>query len=433
MAVVRDIEGSVLKCAARDRAGSGRAGLAGLALLAALAGFPTLAASAEPPAGPPGAAFYVPPAPLPPGAPGTLVWTRPLDGTMALPSASSNTLVLYRSLDPAGGIVPVSGTISIPRGAVPPGGWPIITWTHGTTGLGPQCAPSLDTAGGPEHAYIADIRALLDGFVQAGYAVVATDYQGLGVAGFHPFMLGGPTGRNALDLVHAARQLSPDLGTRYAVVGHSQGGQVDLFATSQGPQVLGDLKLVGNVAFAPGSHIAEWLATVMADDKASPALPYVMYVLSAYAHADPSIDLTRILTPQAIAHLPDLFEGCMTHATTSGYWSTAISRDQFLEDADVTAFLDKGLQNEPGLQKISVPTLIVQGTADHTVPPIYTDDVARELCSGGVALTYLPIPKASHDGSMAEGAQTAKTWLDARFAGTAATSNCGALPKAATP
>ncbi|OYX15128.1 MAG: lipase [Rhizobiales bacterium 32-66-8] len=384
-------------------------------------------------AGPAGAAFYVPPAPLPPGAAGTPIWTRPLDGTMALPSAASNTLVLYRATDAAGAIVPVSGTLSVPPGPVPSGGWPVLTWTHGTTGLGPQCAPSLDTADGPEHPYIADIQALLDGFIRAGYAVVATDYQGLGVAGFHPFMQGVPTGRNALDLVRAARQLNPDLGARYAVVGHSQGGQVDLFAAAQGPQVLSELKLVGNVAFAPGSHIAEWLAKVMADPAASPALPYVMYVLSSYAHDDPAIDLTRILTPEAIAHLPDLFVGCMSRATSTGYWSTAIARDQFVATPDTAAFLAKGRLNEPGLQAISVPTLIVQGTADTTVPPLYTDDVARQLCAGGVALTYLPAPGATHDGAMAQAAPTVRTWLDARFAGTAATSNCGALPKAATP
>jgi len=84
--------------------------------------------------GPAGDGFYAPP-PLPPGKRGSVIWTRPLDGTMALPSAAKNILAAYRSVDDKGQIVPVTGTIAIPKGVAPRGGWPVITWTHGTTGL----------------------------------------------------------------------------------------------------------------------------------------------------------------------------------------------------------------------------------------------------------------------------------------------------------
>ena len=142
---------------------------------------PAMAASI--PAGPAGDAFYTPPSPLPKGPRGSVIWTRPLDGTMALPSAAKNILVLYRSVGGKGESVAVSGTISIPQGAPPRGGWPVITWTHGTTGLAPVCAPSRDTEKGPEHDYIAVIRTLLDSFVKKGYVIVASDYAGLGTPG----------------------------------------------------------------------------------------------------------------------------------------------------------------------------------------------------------------------------------------------------------
>ena len=186
-----------------------------------------LPVTAEPAAvGPAGGAFYTPPSPLPPGTRGSVIWTRSLEGTMALPSAGRNILVLYRSPDAQGRVVPVSGTVSIPSGEPPRGGWPVITWTHGTTGLAPICAPSRDTGNGPEHEYIAVIRTLLDGFVKKGYAIVASDYKGLGTPGAHPFLQGVPTGRNALDMLRAARAIEPKIGTRYAVMGHSQGGQL---------------------------------------------------------------------------------------------------------------------------------------------------------------------------------------------------------------
>jgi len=382
------------------------------------------------PAGPVGDAFYTPPSPLPKGPRGSVIWTRPLKGTMALPGAASNTLVLYRSVGGKGESVAVSGTVAIPQGAPPRGGWPVITWTHGTTGLAPACAPSRDTDSGPEHDYIATIRTLLDGFVKQGYVVVASDYAGLGTPGDHPFLQGIPTGRNALDMLRAAKAIEPGIGKRYAVMGHSQGGQVDLFAAAQGPRYASEFRLVGNVAFAPGSHIAGRLDAVMTSPKNELALPYVLYTLGSYAKTNKNIDLKRILTPQALSHMPDLFEGCMSHALSTGYWSTAIAKDQFVAKPDVRAFLKMARRNEPGLLRIFAPTLLVQGTADVTVLPGDTDDVARQLCIRGNDVEYRPIVSADHNGSMQKGGADALAWIDARFKGAKIVTNCRALPKA---
>lgn len=381
-------------------------------------------------AGPAGDAFYTPPSPLPKGPRGSVIWTRPLSGTMALPSAKTNTLVLYRSVDGKGDSVAVSGTVAIPQGTPRRGGWPVITWTHGTTGLAPACAPSRDTDNGPEHDYIAIIRTLLDSFVKKGYVVVASDYAGLGTPGDHPFLQGVPTGRNALDMLRAAKALEPAIGKRYAVMGHSQGGQVDLFAAAQGPRYASEFRLVGNVAFAPGSHIAGRLSTVMTSSKNELALPYVLYTLDSYAKTNNAIDLKRILTPQALSHMPDLFQGCMTHALSTGYWSTAIAKDQFVAKPDVRAFLKMAQKNEPGLLRIFAPTLLVQGAADVTVLPGDTDDVAKQLCFRGNDLEYKPIAGADHNGSMQKGGAYALAWIDARFKGDRAMKNCRALPKA---
>ncbi|HWV52089.1 alpha/beta fold hydrolase [Pseudorhodoplanes sp.] len=379
--------------------------------------------------GPDGDGFYIVP-PLPAKPHGSVIWARPLTGTMALPSAARNILVAYPSVDGLGGIAPVSGTIAIPQGEAPKGGWPVITWTHGTTGLNAICAPSRDTAGGPEHPYIETIRTLLDGFVKRGYAVVATDYAGLGIAGFHPFLQGVPTGRNALDMLRAAREIEPAIGKRYAVMGHSQGGQVDLFTASLGPTYVPDFKLVGNVAFAPGSHIADRLNAVMKSDKTELSLPYVLYTLWSYARSERSIDLQRILTPQAIRHLPDLYVQCMSHALSQGYWSKAIAKDQFVAKPDISIFREFAQLNEPGRLRITAPTLIIQGTGDVTVFPEATDDLARQLCARGNVVAYKPIAGADHNGSMKEGAAMAMDFIDARFAGKKAENQCKALPKA---
>lgn len=392
---------------------------------------PALAETA--PTGPEGLAFYDIPAPLPGGDIGTILRARPLDGTMALPSAARNTLVMYLSRDPAGAPVAVTGTVSVPAGEAPEGGWPVITWTHGTTGLAAVCGPSRDTEDGPEHGYIAVIRDLLDQFVAAGYAVVATDYQGLGTEGFHPFLQGRPNGWNALDMLRAARSLEPGIGTRFAVMGHSQGGHADLFTAAEATADMQGYHLVGNIAMAPGSQIASRLDLVRTSDKVELSVPYVTYVLISYAGTYPGIALDRILSPQALAAVPELYDQCMTHALTQGHWSTAIARDQFLPDSDLAAFLRAAETNEPGQLKIDVPTLILQGDSDVTVFPSATDALAVQLCDGGNQLEYHVVQGADHDGAMSMGAPVALSWMADRFAGTPAASNCEALPKAAKP
>jgi pimeloyl-ACP methyl ester carboxylesterase len=380
--------------------------------------------------GPAGLAFYDIPAPLPEGAPGTPIRQRALEGTMALPSAARNHLVMYLSRDPAGEPVAVTGTVSVPPGTPPEGGWPVVVWTHGTTGLAAVCGPSRDDAEGPEHEYIEVIRGLLDQVVASGHAVVATDYQGLGTGGFHPFLQGVPNGWNALDMLRAGRAVEPDIGTRLAVMGHSQGGQADLFTASLAPGDLEGYELVGTVAMAPGSQIADRLDLVMKSDTVELSLPYVTYTLISYSTTHPEIDLSRILAPEAIAAIPELYDQCMTHALTQGFWSTAIAKDQFVAEPQLDAFLDVAARNEPGTLEIAVPALIIQGDRDTTVFPSATDRLAQQLCDGGNDLEYHVAAGADHDGAMSEGGAKALAWLADRFAGLPSTPNCADLPKA---
>lgn len=112
--------------------------------------------------------FYGVPDPLPAGKPGQLINSESVDapglnGTMSR--------VMYHSTTINGQDIAVTGLILIPKGTAPSGGWPIITWAHGTTGIAGACAPSLK----PD-----EFVTLANGLLDAGYLVVATDYEGLG-------------------------------------------------------------------------------------------------------------------------------------------------------------------------------------------------------------------------------------------------------------
>src|SRR3954451_3760875 len=195
---------------------------------------------------------------------GQLLQSRKLTGEPALTSAGKNWLVKYRSVGVDGKAITVSGTVSLPKGKAPKNGWPVISYDHGTTGIADQCAPSRDATDNPAHLYNSYVYPLLNRWLKAGYAVVRTDYQGLGTAGAHQYLVGVAEGRSTLDIVRAAHSLDKRISNRFAIAGHSQGGHAALWAARLAPSWTPELKLGATVAFAPASHLSEQVSLARA-------------------------------------------------------------------------------------------------------------------------------------------------------------------------
>ncbi|HEV2738344.1 MAG TPA: lipase family protein [Candidatus Elarobacter sp.] len=399
-----------------------------VALIGSTAPVPTTAAPA---AGPPGAAFYVPPSPLPPGRHGDVIWTRPLTTAAALPHASQNVLVLYHTTSVDGRDVAVSGTVAIPSGTPPRrGGWPVISWAHGTTGDAPACTPSLDDANAPEHWYLGPVDALLDSFVARGYAVVQTDYEGQGTPGVHPYLVGVAEGRDVVDMVRAARAVSPQIGSRYVVMGHSQGGQSALFAASLARAWAPELAPLGGVALAPASHLGPWLRGLTSRQEPYLGFGFAALLIRGYASIDPAIHPERLLSDAAMPLQPQLTDRCVLGLIKPDSWAGISPAKAFRSDADLAPLLRQADANEPGAQAYGIPLLMLQGTADTTVAPASTDLVRSELCAKQATLTYRAMPGATHNGMLPDSFAITQPWIDARFGGAPATSNCAEAVKA---
>lgn len=98
---------------------------------------------------------------------------------------------------------------------------------------------------------------------------------------------------------------------------------------------------------------------------------------------------------------------------------------------DLPAVLKVAAANEPAGLRIAAPALVVQGTADDTVMPAWTDAVVRSLCGGGNSVLYTVYPAAAHETIVSRSAAQASAWVGGRFSGAAAESNCRTLPSAA--
>ncbi len=351
--------------------------------------------------GPKGLKFYKPPKKYSKQH-GTLIWARKAGGLVPLANARYTKLVLYASRTPQGAKTAVSGSVSVPKGKPPKGGWPVITWAHGTTGAADVCAPSRDFAGTPNPTGEAYINPDLNAWLAAGYAVLRTDYQGLGTPGKHPYLIGEAEGRSVLDIVTAARQLDPKIGKRFLISGHSQGGQSALFAAGEASSWTPKLRLRGTVAFAPASHILEQVPLLPSLTAPSSLTALATMILDGASTQSSAIDVNKILSDEVLPFYPLLQSQCLGQLGASNELGGIPPSHLMRSGADLTP-VNPVLAAMNPLVKTAAPILIAQGTADTTVFPVYTDKLKDELVSAGDQVTYNKYPGVNHVGVVTTG------------------------------
>ncbi|MEI2703046.1 MAG: alpha/beta fold hydrolase [Baekduia sp.] len=333
---------------------------------------------------------------------GDLVSSKPLSGGNVLKNASKNLLVTYKTQGVAGSLVDVTGSVAIPKGKAPKGGWPVFTWAHGSTGIADSCAPTATKL----DAYI---NPFLNKVLKAGFAVVRTDYEGLGGPGDHPYLNGSSEGHSVLDIVRAARKGNAAIGKTVLIGGHSQGGHAALWAAALAKKFTPELKVGGTVAFAPASHIGDQAGLLKTVDLTSLS-PLVGIILRGAQISQPSLNIEPLLSDAARAVWPETLTKCLGDLAKPDSWGALPLTALVQPDAVIQPVVDFLNANDPETLTIRTPVLVLQGTADGTVLPLFTDPLVGELGKNGSKPTYKKYTGATHV-SIATGAKPQKDAL----------------------
>jgi hypothetical protein len=348
-------------------------------------------------------ATYQVPHPLPAAAPGGLI-ALTSTGPDASVDAAARWVFLYHSTDVKGRDVAVSGQLVVPRGAPPAGGWPVVSWAHGTSGIADRCTPSEHDFWDHENAQ--EVRT----FVDAGYAVAATDYQGLGTPGTHSYLVGADEGNAVVDVVSAAHRVTHDLSPTWFAVGHSQGGQAVLFATRSAARAPA-LHLAATVALAPASSLNAILPAVISLGDLSDQA-YAIFSLIGLSTFDPTIDLHRLLGAPALTRLPIALEtGCIDEADAA-FRQVPTAQLFHISPAEL-AKLDGELEryDEPEAVPTVGPVLLIQGLTDQDVPAGATAALLARLRQEGSSVTERTYPGLNHDGVVGPSECAQLAWL----------------------
>lgn len=360
--------------------------------------------------------FYSTPRPFPQLAPGTLIRSQQTD-VYDLPGGVRAIRIAYLSRSAEDKPVMATAVVLIPFGPTPKGGWPVIAWAHGTAGFARDCAPSL----------MKDVYYGWEGLFEypmVGYAVVATDYAGLGTEGPHQYMSIAAQARDVIYSVPAARAAVAALGRRWLVVGHSQGGAAALEVSAL-EHSLRDPNFLGTVSLAPPTDLyTMWHRPTPANAVVAGYLDVIALGIEA---VDPSFQPREMLGKAALAGLPEVRnEACLDAA---GRLFAHAPLDQLLQPhwADVPAVVHFARVNAPDTAPGYGPILLLQGTADRTIPAPLTREAAVKLCRLGDELQYQTYAGMDHDPLVYASFRDQTGWIAARFAGEPAPSNCASL------
>jgi acetyl esterase/lipase len=334
------------------------------------------------------------------------------------PAGTRAWKVRYWTTDDRGKEFAVTGMVVAPRG-ISTAPRKVIAWAHGTSGVVESC----DLSTNPRFFEATPAMPA----VSRGYVVVAPDYPGLGTPMPHPYLVGTATGRSVLDAVRAARQIQgAHAGNRFAVWGESQGGHAALWAGQVAKDDAPELKLVGVAAAAPPTDLAENFRAVADANVKAMFTAYTAYSWSRYYGVP--LTLGRKTTPGLMTRLAQkciVLDAKPKLGTIIGI--LALKNDlKGVDMATIPPWSSYVAANSTSPVS-SVPILIAQTRDDPLVNAGVTRKFARKLCANRVRVHWIDLAGKDHPTSAKQSATATLNWIDARFAGTAAPSDCGRI------
>ena len=366
--------------------------------------------------------------------------------------------IAYISSDVAGRKTIATGLLLAPVGPAPKEGRPILAWAHGTTGSAQNCGPSqiIEPTRPLNQYFLTDGDSWTDfgipngqEFIDQGYVVVATDYQGLGGGGKHQYAVAGTNGRDVINSARAASSMKEaGAGKKTIVYGWSQGGGATIAAASmpayqalQGTAA-DDLQYLGFVALAP-EDVAIMLPNVPTDEAAATKLMngftqanvpnvflfahYVMGLWGTQA-AFPELKLTDVLTDEGAKVVDKLATNKCIHVLSDTFNYAYADQYKSLLKPEATnslAWIKAFVHGSVEPVKPVAPVVIYWGTKDTAVPPIQHELYHKQMCAMGANVERIQLPgEQTHFTTPGVSAPMYLQWVKDRIAGKPLDNRC---------
>lgn len=365
-------------------------------------------------------AALLPPAAASAQRPGELISAQPVRDA---PAGMQAWRVRYWTTSDRNRPIQATGMVIAPRERPGRGARPVIAWTHGALGVASRCAPSIGDLNFTMVPSLSDV-------LRRGYTVVAPDYAGLGSEGMHPFLVGTSTAHAVLDAVRAAGGIrEAAAGRRFALWGESQGGHAALWSGQLAASYAPELDLAGVAAVVPPTDLARNFAE--GSDQNARAMLTAFTATSWSRHfGAPLTAFGRRSTQNVLTRLAD--NNCIevNGRPRIGTMIGIVIARGAIRNVDLARTQPWGAlmrENSASPRAAPSPLLVIQGTADTIVAPAVTEDFVRRACANGKTVRFISVPGGEHATVARTEAGATLDWIDARFRGERAPSDCRGL------
>ncbi|MCW2336107.1 hypothetical protein M2337_000340 [Sphingobium sp. B2D3A] len=363
-------------------------------------------------------------------APGQMLRQEPLPADRRQPESGQALRILYSSTSGVGdqGPIVVSGMLFQPKGSAPKGGWPLVSWAHGTTGFADVCAPSWNGTSLRDQGY-------LQRWLEAGFAVVATDYEGLGADGVHPYLIWRSEGHAVLDAARAASAAYPAvLSRRVVLVGQSQGSGAAIgsayLAKSYAPQ----LDLLGTVATGlvmtfdtPEAAGQAAKGEKMTDPRAMDPGFAMLRIAGTDRALNPHLDPADFVTPAGYPLLRLSRRGCLRDLMAKAE-EMGLKDGQTVFTADLAPLdskMDAAFAFTDG--RIPGPLFVGTGLADDMAGTQGQYNAVRAMCAAGTQVHWHTYPGEDHSTAVTVSAADSIPFAQNLLKGHVPASNCASI------
>jgi pimeloyl-ACP methyl ester carboxylesterase len=332
--------------------------------------------------------------------------------------------VIYQSENATGEVIAVSGTILVPTHSYswPDNVRPIIGYSVGTRGLGDACAPSYTLSQGYDYDSLRLSRLL-----KRGWAVVISDYEGLGTPGDHTYMVGPSQGRVALDIVRAAQRL-PQAGLSsdapVILMGYSQGGAAAGWASEISSEYAPEINIIASVL---GGVPADLEATGrFLDGKAFAGLALMATVGLDAAYEE--INLTEVLKEEGLELLSHSKNMCIIGLeeieTKLRSLFSHFTDFAMINPVDDPVWQHIMAKSKLGNIKPTMPVYLYHGIFDRIAPYGQAAKLRKDWCDLGAVVEWHPLLKGHLTSHTRLERKRAIGWMARRFAGIPVSDNC---------
>ncbi|MFI9505300.1 lipase family protein [Nocardia sp. NPDC052566] len=363
--------------------------------------------------------FYAAPPDLERAEPGDILGVRPMPPIMAFPDTAV-TMVKFRSTNSAGSPIAATTTVLTPRGHRPDG--PLLSYQHIINGLGSKCAVSRVLYTSDPNLQVREAVAL-NAVLARGWSIALPDHLGPTFA-YGAAKLGGLI---TLDGIRAVRKVGELTlaASPVAMLGYSGGGMATSWAAALAPKYAPELPIVGAAEGGVPMNLVK-----MTEGLGYQRHPVFGLALAAAIGLEreypKQLPVSEYMNPLGLLLRDQIANGCTNEILAAGAGRSVLdlaNSTTLVGSPEARAVVEENsLELFDGTPKM--PIFEWHAPVDALIPTDSIDNTMHRYCAAGVTVQAELFPSPDHLTTAVLGIPSAVNWIDARFRGEPAPTNC---------